>query len=358
MEPLRDRDAQTPQPESRTILWTVMVLGIVVLVCGAWFGYTRWSQGQNALETEAQLYKGKISIGYTVWPGYAGLYVAETKGYFKDLGLDVDVVAYPSFQALSAAYVAGEIQGKANLTLDAVDEAYRGLDHKVVLVIDHSNGSDGIIASRAIKSFADVKGKRVGYEYGTLEEFFIRYALEQNNLTLEDIRPFNLDAEHAVAALVEGKVDVAVTYEPFLSQTIATIQANKIYSSADAPGLITDVLTFRTDFVRENPETIDAIVHAYFKGLGFLKANPTEAHAIVGKAIDAPAVDIGTQLQGIDVLDARDNRTSFTFAAGFESLYGNMRRVGDFIRQEHYPNATKFDTDTLVDDRFIKKLAI
>ena len=47
---------------------------------------------------------------------------------------------------------------------DVVNEVYKGLDHKIVLAIDHSNGSDGIIASSKIKSITDAKGKRIAFE--------------------------------------------------------------------------------------------------------------------------------------------------------------------------------------------------
>ncbi len=306
--------------------------------------------------TTTKLYPDKITIGGVAWPGFIGLYLAQDKGYFKEAGLDVDVKIYSGYKGVTEDYLAGRIQGKANLTLDAVDEAYRGLDHKAILVMDYSNGGDAVIASPKITSFKDIKGKKVGYEFGTLMEFLLTYALQQNKLTMKDVQSFDLAENQAVQALVDGTIDVAVIYEPFLTLARDKTKGNVIYSSADAPGVITDILTFRTEFIEQNPDTIDAILVAYFKGLNFWKSNPKEANAIIGKRLGISGEEVSAQLLKIVILDEHDNETAFTFAAGFDSIYGNMRRTGDFIRPIRYSTAPKFDTDQLVDDRFIRKL--
>src|SRR5205814_4780862 len=123
-------------------------------------------------------------------------------------------------------YVNGKLQGRGDLSLDAINEAYKGLNHKAILVIDRSNGADGIISSEKIKDFQDVKGKKFGFEKGSLEEFFTLYALQQNDLTINDITPVNLDPEEATQALVKGDVDVITTFEPALSQTVKQIHGN------------------------------------------------------------------------------------------------------------------------------------
>ncbi len=346
--PLPKQDIVAPQTGNKEIIFGLGIVILIVVVAVSWFLYTT---------TTTKLYPDKITIGYVDWPGYLALFLAEDKGYLQEAGLDVDLKLYSEFQELSDDYVAGKIQGKVNISLDAVAEAYRGLDHKIVLAIDYSNGADAIISSPQITSFKDIKGKKVGYDHGSHLEFLLIYALQQNDLSIKDIQSFNLDPKSAAEALVDGTVDVAVTYEPFLSPARNEIKGNIIYSSADAPGLVTDILSFRTEFIEENPETIDAIVQAYFKGLNFWKSNPAEANALIGKRLGVSGQEVSIQLLGISMLDEQDNQTAFIFAAGFESIYGNMRRTGDFIRPIRYPESPKLDTDQLVDDRFIRKLS-
>lgn len=295
-----------------------------------------------------------IRIGVVAWPGYLPLYVAQDRGYFQAAGVPVELVHYTSQAECSREYLAGRLHGRANLTIEAIAEAAQGLDHKVVLVIDNSNGADGILGNAHITDLRQAAGKRVAYEFGTLEEYFLSYALEKNHLTLQQIVPVDLDPKAAAQALIAGTVDIAVTYEPYFSAAQATIGGHVLYSSADAPGIITDVLTFRTDVIAEHPEQIAAIVSAYFQALAFQRAQPDAAATIVGTALGEPGPAIAQQLRGILLRDAQDNETALRFSVGTQSLYGNMRRVGDFVQRHPAHTGTIIDTDRLIDRQFIR----
>ena len=149
------------------------------------------------------------------WPGYFPLLVARDKGYFKEVGLDVEIKRYVALGELSKDYVAGKMQGRANLTLDAVKESLEGLNHKVVLAIDYSNGSDAIVARKDIETVRDFLGKRVGFEPDTLEEFFITWALSENDMKLSDIVSVSANPEETAKKLKAGEIDIAVSHEPF-----------------------------------------------------------------------------------------------------------------------------------------------
>lgn len=328
---------------------------VVVLVATLtfWFFYTT----TTTTTTTERLYPGKVTIGHVPWPGYLGLYVAIDKGYFADAGLDVEIRSYASLADASRDYQEKKIQGKANLNSEAIQEAYQGLDHKVVLVIDHSNGADGIIASRKIADLSALKGKRVAFEVGTLEEFFLHHALDAYSLDIKDIVSINLNPEKAAEALVSGSADVAVTYEPYMSRALNESGGHLIYSSADAPGLIVDMLTFHSDFVRQYPDTVERIIKAYFKAFQFWKEHPEEAHVILAKHLGITPDDAKKQLEGVRLLSLLENKTTFTFSAGVESLYGNMRQTAEFIKVIQGATSTRMiDSDTLIDPSFIKNL--
>ena len=313
--------------------------------------------GRTTSPSNESLYPATITIGYAVWPGYLGLYLARDKGYFREAGLNVELKSYMSLSELSKDYVAGKMQGRANLNLEAVNETLQGLDQKIVLAIDYSNGSDAIAARSDIQTLADVKGKRVGLDPNTLEEFFMAWALERNGLSLKDVTIVAASPEKAPELLKAGEVDVAVTYEPFLSQLLVDDHFHTIYSSSDAPGLIADLLTFRTDFIQAYPKTIEAILRAYFRGIRFWKEHPAEAYQILAKELNDTPDGTAKQLQGVRVLDENDNRTAFTFAAGLQSLYGNLRQVNRFVTEHQGGNAALPDSDQLIDRSFIQTIA-
>jgi NitT/TauT family transport system substrate-binding protein len=334
-------------------LFRIPLVSASLMVLGALVACDR-KGGQSSNDA---LYSGKITIGTETWPGYMPLYVAEDQGFFKEEGLDVTIKRYIGLGELSKDYLAGKMQGRANLTLDAVNEALEGLSHRVVLAIDYSAGADAIVARKGIDTVSDFKGKKVAYEPGTLEEFFVGWALLQNEMSLSDIVPVHANPEESAQLLKAGQVDVGVSHEPFLSQSIQSGTAHAVYTSKDAPGLITDILTFRADFVEAHPGTIQAILRAYFKALVFWKAHPAEAYAVMAKKFGDTPTGIARQFNEITMLSLRDNRTAFTFAVGLQSLYGNMRQTGKFVLEHNKRGNRDLDTDKLIDKRFIRDLA-
>ncbi len=330
---------------------------LIFLVLFGSFGAQQLLNAEEAQRAK-ELYQGKIVIGITNWPGYVPLIVARDKGYFKEAGLDVEIKFYPGLLELSKDYVAGNMQGRANLTLDAIKEYFDGFDQQVVLTIDYSQGADAIFARKGIETVKDFRGRRVAYEPETLEEFFLTWVLLENEMTLADIIPVHADPEESAKQLAAGKVDVAVSYEPYISQYLATPDFHPVYSSADAPGLISDILTFRTDFIRSQPETVETLIRVYFKGLEFWKKHPSEANALTAKAYQDTAEGIANQLKGLKLLDERDNAAAFTFAAGFRSIYGNLRQIGKFILKYQKPKREGIlNTDNLINRSFIKKIS-
>ena len=328
----------------------IVLFILTVCLCITLFSVTSCTSTEDI--PKKKLYDGTITIGTETWPGYIGLYIADKKGFFAEEGLDVKIKRYVALGELSDDYVGGEMQGRANLVLDAVNEAYEGLDHKIVLAIDHSTGSDAIVASPSVQITADVKGKHVGYEAGTLEEFFVVWMLQEVGLSLDDIISVEGNPEETAHMLQNGEIDVAVSHEPFLSRVVTSEDVHILYSSKDTPGLITDILTFRTDFIEAYPDSIDAIIHAYFRGLTFLEENPDEAHQILADEFSDTAEGIAEQLQGVTLLDEKDNKDAFAFAAGLDSIYGNARRMGKFVREQR-GETESIDTDEMITKKYM-----
>ncbi|MEK7561686.1 MAG: ABC transporter substrate-binding protein [Patescibacteria group bacterium] len=336
-----------------------LLLGVTaaMLLAAIGWGIFQAATDPSTESKPGQFYQGKIRIGVTSWPGYLGLYIADYKGFFKDTGLDVELKYYDSLAETERDYLAGKLEGRANLTLDALKEAQNKFNHKIILAIDHSFGSDGIIAVPQIKAVAQFKGQKVAFEKNTLEEFFLRFALEQNGLTLADITPVDLDPEKSAQAFADGQVPIAVTYEPYMGKALSQRTGSVVFSSKDAPGLITDILTMPTDFIEKYPDSVDRLIRGYFRGLQFWKDRPGEGNTIMAQISNDTAENIAKQLEGITMLDERDNRIVFSFAAGLDSLYGNLRQLADFTSTGSQPSSGQFDTDQLIEPRFIEALS-
>src|SRR5450756_485369 len=90
-----------------------------------------------------------IKIGYSDWPGYTVMEVAKQKGWFKDAGLDVEMVWFeysPSIDAFSA----GKIDADMIVAGDDMVTGASGAKSKIVCLVDYSEGSDMIVGGPGV----------------------------------------------------------------------------------------------------------------------------------------------------------------------------------------------------------------
>src|ERR1043166_7090056 len=81
-----------------------------------------------------------IKIGYSDWPGYTVMEVAKQKGWFKDAGLDVELVWFEYSPSIDA-FAAGKIDGVTIVAGDDMVTGASGAKSKIVCLIDYSEGS-------------------------------------------------------------------------------------------------------------------------------------------------------------------------------------------------------------------------
>ena len=169
---------------------------------------------------------GAIKMGIEPWLGYGQWHIAAKKGLFKKVGLDsVEIVNFTTDADINAALAAGQLQCSNIATHTAMNFMAAGLPIKIVALLDVSKTADAMISDGSVTGIAGLKGKQIAYEEGTTSDILLNYALAQNGMTINDIQKVPMPAADAGAALIAGKVPVAVTYEPYL--TLAMQQNNK-----------------------------------------------------------------------------------------------------------------------------------
>jgi NitT/TauT family transport system substrate-binding protein len=182
-----------------------------------------------------------------------------------------------------------------------------------VLAVDNSKGGDGIVANKDIAGIADLKGKKVAFEEGSVSQFFLNALLKDAGLSQSDIEPINMAATDAGVAFAAKQVDAAVTWEPALSQGAKAEHGHLLLTSADKPGLITDVVAATDATLKNKSADVKGFVRDWYKALDFIKSNPDEANSImaqgVGGWLNDPKVFAET-LSGIEYLD-KDKNVAF-----------------------------------------------
>jgi NitT/TauT family transport system substrate-binding protein len=268
--------------------------------------------GSLATITTAQA--DTIKIAHSTWVGYGPLYIARDKGFFKNHGVDVELTVIEEPKERFPAMLAGRIDMIASTVDTAILYLKKPDDFKYVVAIDDSNGGDGVVAKKEIKTVADLKGKTVAFSEGSVSQFYLNVLLTKAGLKESDLTSVNMAAPEAGAAFVAGKVDAAVTWEPWLSRGKKTDFGHVMTDSSSTPGLITDVIITTKEFVTQKPKEVQAIVDAWNDAVAFQRANPQEANEIMAKGVGGWLKDpklFGDVLEGIKFYGREENKTFF-----------------------------------------------
>ncbi len=247
-----------------------------------------------------------LKIGYPVWVGYGPLFLAEKKGYLKELGTSIEFVLMEDTKPRYVALLAKRIDGLMTTIDTVVQRVKPDFQMAAVLPMDDSKGGDGIVARKEINSVKDLKGKKVAFSEGSVSHFFLAFLLKQNGMSLKDITTVNMTAGDAGAAFVAGKVDAAVTWEPWLTKGKSAPHGKILVDSSATPNLIVDVLVFRKDVIRARPKDMENLVKAWAKAVDYWKQYPDDANKIMSEAVGGWLKDtkvFGETLTGIRYYD-------------------------------------------------------
>ncbi|MBX3585532.1 MAG: ABC transporter substrate-binding protein [Ramlibacter sp.] len=232
----------------------------------------------------------KIRIGY--WPIAAGLpfYSAVELGYFKEAGLNVEVLKFAGAQQIMEAMLSDRCDGSANGTGSAniaVGEIAQPGTYKI-FCSNPSNAKNVLdevivpVASTA-KVMADLKGKRIASGPGIQNVTLAKTVLERGGATGATV--VELPIGQHVAALAAGQVDGAYTLEPTgtigrLNGSTRTLEAGVIarYVLGDpmAPWFGGSA-SLTSSFIKQHPEEAKKFITAYGKGVAYVRSKSTEA---------------------------------------------------------------------------------
>ena len=231
-----------------------------------------------------------IRVGY--WPIAAGLpfYSAVELGYFKEAGLNVEVLKFAGAQQIMEAMLSDRCDGSANGTGSA-NIAIGELAQPGTFKIFCSNPSnvDNVldevivpVASTA-KTIADLKGKRIASGPGIQNVTLAKTVLERGGATGATV--VELPIGQHVAALAAGQIDGAYTLEPTgtigrLNGTSRVLEAGVIahYVLGDpkAPWFGGSA-SLTSSFIKKHPEEAKKFIAAYGKGVAYVRGKATEA---------------------------------------------------------------------------------
>lgn len=246
-----------------------------------------------------------LRIGAQAWLGYELMFRARQRGYF---GADeVRLVEVPTASASLRALSAGTLEG-AGLTLDEVISArVRGLPLRVVAVLDMSNGADMLLGAPDLPSLAALRGRRIGVEQSATGALMLDAALMRVGLGAGDVHLVPLAFSEHAQALLDGRVDALVTFEP-ASSRLRRRGAKLLFSSAEVPGLIVDVLALHADALAARPGAVRALVAGALRARDDWLQSPAALAPLLAPRLRLAPPDVLQAFAGVELPDLPANR--------------------------------------------------
>src|ERR687895_453627 len=263
-------------------------VGVIAMLLGALL--TNYAQAQSARPQQL-----KVAVSPATPPN-TPLWVARDKKIFDKYGLDVQLLFVMGGALVSQMLAAGEIQVAANAPAALVSLIAGGADIAMFLGISNTSPFT-LITQPAIKTAADLKGKRLGTaRFGGSSHVSALIALDHLGLDPKQdkilLMQTGLDPER-MAALEQKGLDAAM-----LQRLATKTMLSKGYTQllnmnqAKIPYQNT-VLASRRDHMAANPKLYDSFIRAIVEGYAYVfnKDNKPAVKEVLAKNLRLPNPD-------------------------------------------------------------------
>jgi NitT/TauT family transport system substrate-binding protein len=260
----------------------IAIFAILVLVIGAFIAYFTFSKKPSQATTAGS--SETIKLGYLANANSLPFFTAAQKGYFKDAGLNVELVEFPaSTQLVDAIYRGDVVGGCCGAIFSALNAQITSPGKlKIWFASDESKSPDwnGIILKDGlqISSVKEFEGKKMGMVAGPTTQIFQAY-LKAQGVDISKVNFVAVDPKDQLTSLSAGTVDAIYAFEPNLtlseSKKIGKIyergQINQLYQN---PSISTGYITNDIKISNEKQVSLNKAIN---KAIVYNKTNPEQA---------------------------------------------------------------------------------
>lgn len=225
----------------------------------------------------------KLRVGYLRVMDDAQAIVAQEGEFYKNAGLDTELIEFKSGTDLIKAIVGGQADiGVLGFT-NAVAWASKGADLKVVGGAQQGYHSLVVRDDSGIDKIADLKGKTLASqkEGSTADVVLKGVVLKEGSLKPEDVTIMGVSPAVAVQSLVGKRVDAAFLFEPYdrIAQLVAPVK--QIYEVGQAWPFPCMVVITSGDVLDKRKDDVWKALDAQKAAIDLLQKNPEQASKLI-----------------------------------------------------------------------------
>lgn len=280
----------------KKIITFLSLLALVIIVVGLYFVFNNTKQDDNKDLTKVKL----AEVTHSAF--YAPLYVAIENGYFKEAGIDLEVILTPGADKVSAAVLSNTVDVGFAGTESAI-YVYQGGEEDYLVTFAGLTKRDGqfILGRDCSKEFKleDLYGKEilVGRQAGMPALNFLN-AMKNSNIDISKIKVnYAVDFASLSGSFIGGMGDYVDLFEPTATSVVKNSNACIVESIGKLSGEMPYTAFYtRKSFLNKNKDTLTNFTNAINKGLEFVKNNDakTIAKVILPQFPDSSLSDLTT----------------------------------------------------------------
>ena len=302
-----------------------------------------------------------INLSLDEWIGWKPIVDGVKSGIYEDLGIDVNVSVINDATQSSNALIKGDLNAVGytiNRTAFLSNKFTKaGVDVVMPFITNYSNGGDGIIAKSNIKSVDDLVDAKIAVpefsEAQTLVVWFVNnsdLSQKEKDTIIENLILFATPDE-AAKAFFAGQVDVAATWEPYLTQAENMTDCHILFDTSSSSSIVMDGILFRKDFADENPEVVEKFIQGTLMAAEMYDTEFDSIRSMMPMFSTASDEDIKANCASANLTTWKDNKDLLNETV--RDIYTDMCDIWNSIGEDVNPKLV----ETLFDDTYLEGIS-
>jgi NitT/TauT family transport system substrate-binding protein len=290
----------------------------------------------------------KVRIAVQMNVTIAPLVLADERGYFKDAGIDLEIVPMGGGSEMAAPLATGEIDaGLGGISVSLFNALARGMDAKIVSDfsrMSRGHGFGGFVVRNDVEytGIPGLRGKLLGFNNpGSPCHYMVGKMLESAGLNLTDVQTTYIPFPTIPGAMAKKEIDAACAAEPWVANTVHAGDARLVLTYDEiVPDMQTSTVMISTRMLGNRPLT-ERFLAAFLRAAPDAKEKSPEVLEVVsrhtGLSVDVLQDTYWTDVDNggrVNVASIKDQLEFFTRAG----LVQGTVDVDRFIDMSYLPS--------------------
>lgn len=230
-----------------------------------------------------------IMVSGTAKMIYLPATLAQRLGYFRDEGLEVELLSQPAGVDAESELLTGFAQAVVGFYDHTIDLQAKGKEVRAIVVFSQVPGEAEVVSTRlpaTVEAMRDLRGRTLGVTgLGSSTSFLTRYLMTQQGLSAGDYTMLPVGAEHSFfSALRSGRIDAGMTTDPTISRLVRNGEARVLLDLRTLDGTRAALggpypaacLYLQTEWLDAHPNVGAKLARAFVRTLRYMRTHSAE----------------------------------------------------------------------------------